>query len=43
MMVSQDLSKDMAFELRSYNEKKPAEQKSSKRMLKIERRHIQTL
>lgn len=36
MMVSQDLSKEMAFELSCKNEKKPAVQKGSKRTLNIE-------
>lgn len=38
MMVSQNLSKEMAFERRSYNEKKQDVQKGSKKTLEIERR-----
>lgn len=38
MTVSQNLSKEMAFEWRSYNEKKPDVQKGSKKTLEIERR-----
>lgn len=36
MTVSQNLSKEMAFEWRSYNEKKPDVQKGSKKTLEIE-------